>query len=154
MAKGIRSKCKRADRTFARKTRVEPALARRTTTLARVVQRSVVEKKDASGLMALVSKPWQQGFKSGFKKPVYDMGDDANVEAEAPDVVPQPIAGGTRHYEAGAFTTKAPAITKKPSGRRASTRTDLVWFGDAKDAPTDTAAPVKKVPKKKTKASR
>lgn len=134
MAKGLRSKVKRANRTAMRKTRVEPAIAKRTETLNRIIQRSVVEKKDASGLASLIAKPFQQGFKSGFKKPEYNLGADEDLRNSTPSVVPEPIAGGTRNHAVGAFVAnydyeaaEKEKLTRR-GGRRASTNKELVWF--------------------------
>lgn len=45
MAKGLRSKAKKANRSEMRKKRIEPELAKRQKTLARLTQRAVIEKK-------------------------------------------------------------------------------------------------------------
>lgn len=135
MAKGLRSKVKRANRTIIRKEKVEPFLAKRCATLARVVQRQVVEKRDATGLMSLM-KPFHQGFKSGFKKPEYDLGVDEDIRTLVPEVSKVPIAGNTKKHADGSYVANYVVDNevdesmgqKKRGGRRPNTTKEHVWF--------------------------
>ena len=53
--------------------------------------------------MQLVKPPFQQGFKSGFKKPVFDMGEDADIDTEPLGVDVGRSVGHTHQHGQGSF---------------------------------------------------